>query len=116
MKHIVQALQAGRKLQAKGLRAHMLHRPVWPNEARFKLTVALQSNKTGTQHHFRYHIKFNGLVPPVVKLCLLLLGGDQRGFGLRNQLLHVVNKRLCCFNPVHAIQLVCHSLNILAIT
>ena len=41
MKHIVQALQAGRKLQAVGLRAHTLHHPVWPNESRFKLTVAL---------------------------------------------------------------------------
>ena len=78
--------------------------------------VALQSNKTGAQHHLRTHIKLNGLVPPVVKLCLLLLGGDQRGFGLRNQLLHVVNKRLCHLNPVHAIQLVSHSPNILAVT
>ena len=77
MKHIVQALQASRKLQAVGLRAHTLHHPVWPNESRFKLMVALQSNKTGAQHHFRAHIKFNGLVPPVVELCLLLLGGDQ---------------------------------------
>ena len=41
MKHIVQSLQAGRKLQAVGLRAHTLHHPVWPNESRFKLTVAL---------------------------------------------------------------------------
>ena len=41
MKHIVQALQAGRKLQAVGLRTHTLHHPVWPNESRFKLTVAL---------------------------------------------------------------------------
>ena len=86
MKHIVQALQAGRKLEAVGLRAHTLHHPVWPNKPRFKLMVALQSDKMGTQHHFRAHIKFNGLVPPVVKLCLLLLGGDQRGFGLCNQL------------------------------
>ena len=70
----------------------------------------------GTQHHLRTHSKFNGLVPPVVKLCLLLLGGNQRGFGLRNQLRHVVNKRLCRLNSVHAIQLVYHSPNILAVT
>ena len=55
-------------------------------------------------------------MPPVVKLCLLLLGGDQKGLGLRNQLRHVVNKRLRHLNPVHAIQLVCHSPNILAVT
>ena len=115
MKHIVQALQASRKLQVVGLRAHTLYHPVWPNEPRCKLMVALQSNKTGAQYHFRAHIKFNGLVPPVVKLCLLLLGSDQRGLGLGNQLRHMVNKRLCHLNPVHAIQLVCHSPNILAI-
>ena len=78
MKHIVEVLQASRKLQAVGLRAHTLHHPVWPNKPRFKLMVALQSDKTGTQHHLRTYIKFNGLVPPVVELCLLLLGGGQR--------------------------------------
>ena len=41
MKHIMQLLQASRKLQALGLGAHMLHHPVWPNEPRFKLTGAL---------------------------------------------------------------------------
>ena len=44
---------------------------VWPNKPRFKLTVALQSNKMGTQCHIRTHIKFNSLVPPVVELGLL---------------------------------------------
>ena len=116
MKHIMQSLQASGKLQAVDLGAYMLHHPVWPNEPRFKLTVALQSNKMSTQYHLRAHIKFNGLVLLVVELCLLLLGGDQRGFGFRNKLLHMVDKRLCCLNPVHTIQLVCHSLNILAVT
>ena len=116
MKHIVQVLQASRKLQAVVLGAHTLHHPVWPNEPRFKLTVALQSNKTSTQCHLRAHIKFNGLVLPVVELCLLLLGGGQIGLGLCNKLLHVVSKRLCHLNPVHTIQLACHSPNILTIT
>ena len=41
MKHIMQSLQASRKLQTVGLGAHMVHHPVWANEPRFKLTVAL---------------------------------------------------------------------------
>ena len=41
MKHIMQLLQASRKLQAVGLVAHTLHHLVWANEPRFKLTVAL---------------------------------------------------------------------------
>ena len=41
MKHIMQLPQASRKLQAIGLGAHMLHHPVWANEPRFKLMVAL---------------------------------------------------------------------------
>ena len=41
MKHIVQSLQASRKLQAVDLGVHTLYHPVRPNESRFKLTVAL---------------------------------------------------------------------------